>query len=186
MADSIYTDVANVISAGGYDLDDLSHRIDVLYASGELSDAEREELRRLAEDGADPDAQLPDITERVSAIEMRVAAIEEKLGETQGGGDDPGTGGTTDPEQPAYDPEWPPYVQPTSKDTQYRKGDKITWTDGKHYVCVKNNVVSGPDNAPKSWELAEDQPEDCLDADTGQEQPAGGSDDGADDAAGEA
>lgn len=43
---------------------------------------------------------------------------------------------------------------PTSKDTQYRKGDKVTF-NGRHYTCVKNNVSSSPDEDPKSWQLAE-------------------------------
>lgn len=57
----------------------------------------------------------------------------------------------------AYDPEWPPYVRPTSKDTQYRKGDKITF-EGKHYTCAKNNVANSPAELPKAWEYVEDAP----------------------------
>lgn len=58
--------------------------------------------------------------------------------------------GETGPYEP--DSEWPAYVEPTGKDTQYRKGDKVTF-DGKHYVCVKNNVDGSPVEAPSSWEL---------------------------------
>ena len=135
MADSIYTDVTNVIGAGGYDLADLLHRIDVLYAGGRLTDAEREDLYELARTGADPDDSLPDVTERVGALELRVAALEQ---------------GTYQPSEPEGDPEWPEWVRPTSKDEYYRKGDKVTF-EGAHYVCNKNNVVTSPAEDQKSW-----------------------------------
>ena len=57
-----------------------------------------------------------------------------------------------EPEEPAD--EWPEWVRPTSKDTQYRKGNKVTF-NGQHYVCVKNNVSSSPDEDQKSWQLQE-------------------------------
>ena len=50
--------------------------------------------------------------------------------------------------------EWPEWVRPTSKDTQYNKGDKVTF-NGRHYTCVKNNVSSSPDEDSKRWQLAE-------------------------------
>ena len=135
MADSIYTDVTNVIEAGGYDLADLLHRIDVLYAGGRLTDDEREALVEEARERAEPDAQLPSLTERVGALELRVAALEQ---------------GTYQPSEPEGDPEWPEWVRPTSKDTQYHKGDKVTF-EGVRYVCNKNNVVASPAENPKSW-----------------------------------
>ena len=48
--------------------------------------------------------------------------------------------------------EWPEWVRPTSKDAQYRKGDKATF-NGRHYMCVKNNVNGSPVEDPSSWEL---------------------------------
>ena len=135
MADSIYTDVTNVIEAGGYDLADLLHRIDVLYAGGRLTDEEREALVDEARERAEPDAQLPSLTERVGALELRVAALEQ---------------GTYQPSEPEGDPEWPELVRPTSKDEYYRKGDKVTF-EGARYVCDKNNVVASPAEDPKSW-----------------------------------
>ena len=135
MADSIYTDVTNVIAAGGYDLADLLHRIDVLYAGGRLTDEERETLVGEARERAEPDAQLPSLTERVGALELRVAALEQ---------------GTYQPSEPEGDPEWPEWVRPTSKDEYYRKGDKVTF-EGVRYVCNKNNVTASPAENPKSW-----------------------------------
>ena len=67
-------------------------------------------------------------------------------------GESGGGTGEAGPYEP--DGEWPAYVEPTGKDTRYRKGDKVTF-NGRHYVCVKNNVSSSPDEDSKSWQLEE-------------------------------
>lgn len=136
-----------IITEGGYDLADISKRITTLYALGELSEEEMTQLLDSAAANANQDAMLPDVVERVGALETRLAAVEERVGKLETGGVEPG-----EPEQPVD--EWPEWVRPTSKDTQYRKGDKVTFT-GRHYVCEKNNVSSSPDEDKKSWRLVE-------------------------------
>ena len=136
-----------IINAGDYDLIDLSERIKTLYALGELTKEEMEQLLDSAAANANQDALLPDMSERVGALETRIAAVEERVGKLEEGGVEP-----VEPEEPAD--EWPEWVRPTSKDTQYRKGDKVTF-NGRRYVCVKNNVSSSPDEDSKSWRLAE-------------------------------
>ena len=136
-----------IINAGGYDLTDITERIKTMYAMGELTDEEMPQLLDSAAANADQDAMLPDMSERVGALETRIAAVEERVGKLETGGVEPG-----EPEQPVD--EWPEWVRPTSKDTQYRKGDKVTF-NGQHYVCVKNNVSSRPDEDQKSWQLQE-------------------------------
>lgn len=153
----MYDTVKSVIDGGKYNLADLLHRIDVLYASAQLSDDERAQLVEYAQEHENPDAQLPAALDRIGALEMRCAEIEKRLDEIAPIETGEDTSTTTDVE-------WPAYRVPTSKDEYYNKGDKITFTDGKHYVCVKNNVVNGPDVAPKQWELVEDN--------TASEQPA--------------
>ena len=136
-----------IINAGDYDLADLTERIKTLYAMGELTEDEMKQLLESAADNADQDILLPDMSERVGALETRIAAVEERVGKLEAGGVEQG-----EPEEPAD--EWPEWVRPTSKDTQYRKGDKVTF-NGHHYVCVKNNVSSSPDEDSKSWQLQE-------------------------------
>ena len=136
-----------IINAGGYDLTDITERIKTMYAMGELTDEEMPQLLDSAAANANQDAMLPDMSERVGALETRIAAVEERVGKLETGGVEPG-----EPEQPVD--EWPEWVRPTSKDTQYRKGDKVTF-NGQHYVCVKNNVSSSPDEDQKSWQLQE-------------------------------
>ena len=136
-----------IINAGGYDLADLTERIKTMYAMGELSEDEMTQLLDSAAANANQDAMLPDVSERVGALETRIAAVEERVGKLEAGGVEPG-----EPEEPAD--EWPEWVRPTSKDTQYRKGDKVTF-NGRHYICHKNNVSSNPDEDSKSWRLVE-------------------------------
>lgn len=136
-----------IINAGGYDLTDLTERIKTLYALGELTEEEMTQLLDSAAANANQDAMLPDMTERVGALETRIAAVEERIGKLETIGVEPG-----EPEEPVG--EWPEWVRPTSKDTQYRKGDKVTF-NGRRYVCVKNNVSSSPDEDSKSWQLVE-------------------------------
>lgn len=136
-----------IINAGGYDLADITERIKTLYAMGELTEGEMKQLLDSAAANANQDAMLPDMSERVGALETRIAAVEERVGKLEAGDVEPG-----EPEEPAD--EWPEWVRPTSKDTQYRKGDKVTF-NGKHYMCVKNNVSSSPGEDQKSWKLQE-------------------------------
>ena len=143
----MFETVQTIINSGGYDLADISERIKTLFALGELSKEEMEQLLDSAAANADQDALLPDMTERVGALETRIAAVEERVGKLEAGGVEP-----DEPEEPVDElPEW---VRPVSKDTQYHKGDKVTF-NGRHYVCVKNNVSSSPDEDPKRWTLVE-------------------------------
>lgn len=136
-----------VINAGGYDLADLTERIKTLYALGELSEDEMTQLLDSAAANANQDAMLPDMSERVGSLETRIAEVEERVGQLEAGGVEQG-----EPEEPVD--EWPEWVRPTSKDTQYNKGDKVTF-NGKHYMCVKNNVSSSPEEDSKRWQLVE-------------------------------
>ena len=136
-----------IINAGGYDLTDITQRIKTLYAMGELTEEEMKQLLDSAAANANQDAMLPDMAERVGALETRIAAVEGRVGKLEAGGVEPG-----EPEEPVD--EWPEWVRPTSKDTQYHKGDKVTF-NGQHYVCQKNNVSSSPDEDPKRWQLVE-------------------------------
>ena len=143
----MFETVQTIINSGGYDLADLTQRIKTLYALGELSEDEMTQLLDSAAANANQDAMLPDMSERVGALETRIAAVEERVGKLEAGGVEPG-----EPEEPAD--EWPEWVRPTSKDTQYNKGDKVTF-NGRHYVCEKNNVSSSPDEDSKRWRLVE-------------------------------
>ena len=143
----MFETMQTIINTGDYDLADLTKRIKTLYALGELSEDEMTQLLDSAAANANQDAMLPDVPERVGALETRIAAVEERVGKLEAGGMEP-----VEPEEPVD--EWPEWVRPTSKDTQYHKGDKVTF-NGRHYVCVKNNVSSSPEEDSKRWQLVE-------------------------------
>lgn len=143
----MFETVQTIINAGGYDLADLTERIKTLYAMGELTEEEMKQLLDSAAANANQDAMLPDMSERVGALETRIAAVEERVGKLEAGDVEP-----SETEEPVD--EWPEWVRPTSKDTQYNKGDKVTF-NGKHYMCVKNNVSSSPEEDSKRWQLVE-------------------------------
>ena len=136
-----------IINGGGYDLADLSKRIKTLFALGELSEDEMTQLLDSAAANANQDALLPDVSERVGALETRIAAVEERVGKREAGGVEPG-----EPEEPAD--EWPEYKQPTGAHDAYHVGDKITY-NGKHYTCTYNGCVWTPDEYPQGWQLVE-------------------------------
>ena len=149
----MFETVKQSIMGGAFELTDLLHRIDVLYASAALTDEEREQIIELAREHANPDNGLPGIADRVSALEIRVAALEQASGDNDTVADD----------------EWPEYVKPTSKDEYYNKGDKITF-EGKHYTCAKNNVANSPTELPKSWKYVEDAPAEAVEPAAGGEE----------------
>mgnify|MGYP001776712726 CR=1 FL=1 len=146
---AIYNDIATVIGNGGYDLADLLHRIDVIYVSGKLTDAEREDLYVLARAGAKPEDSLAPVVQRVEALEAWRTEVDAKLAELSGSGEDP------DPEEPAD--EWPEYVQPTGAHDAYWRDDKVTWQGG-HYICTAPEGVAcvwDPGTYPAYWEKQE-------------------------------
>lgn len=135
-----------IINAGGYDLADLTQRIKTMYAMGELTEDEMEQLIEQAQDNAKPDDSYAPLNERVTAIETWQREVEERLGKLE-------SGSSTDPGEPAD--EWPEYKQPTGAHDAYYNGDQITW-NGQHYRCVAPSGTActwDPGTYPSYWEL---------------------------------
>lgn len=130
-----------IINAGGYDLADLTQRIKTLYAMGELTEDEMEQLLKQAQDNAKPDDSYAPLSDRVKAIEEWETTVDERLSKLE-------SGSSTEPEKPAD--EWPEYKQPTGAHDAYHVGDKITYK-GKHYTCVMDGCVWTPDAYPQGW-----------------------------------
>lgn len=135
-----------IINAGGYDLSDLTERIDTMYATGKLTADQRTQLLDSAQTNANPDDSYAPLADRVKAIEEWETTIDERLSKLESGSssDTSETSESTD--------EWPEYVQPTGAHDAYHVGDKITY-NGKHYTCVYDNCVWTPDAYPAGWQL---------------------------------
>ena len=133
-----------IINAGGYDLADLTERIKTMYAMGEFTEDEMEQLIEQAQANAKPDDSYAPLADRVKAIEEWEKTIEERLTKLE-------SSSSTNPgalEEPAD--EWPEYKQPTGAHDAYHVGDKITY-NGKHYTCVLDGCVWTPDTYPQGW-----------------------------------
>lgn len=133
--------VRAIINAGGYDLTGLTKRIKTLYAMGELTEDEMEQLLEQAQTNAKPDDSYAPLADRVKAIEEWEMTVEEWLSKLE-------TGSSTEPEVPAD--ECPEYKQPTGAHDAYHVGDKITY-NGKHYTCIYDGCVWTPDAYPQGW-----------------------------------
>lgn len=143
----MYDDIVKVIQAGGYNLADLLHRIDVIYVSGKLTDEEREQLYTLARTDANPQDSLAPVLDRLDILEAWRKDVDAKLAKLEGG----------EPEPPEPGEEWPEYVAPTGAHDAYYNGDKVTF-QGEHYTCIApvgTACVWDPATYPAYWNKEE-------------------------------
>ncbi len=124
----MYSIIKNVINTKSYDLAVILRKVDTLWAEGQLSDEQRDELKVLAREGADAKVSI-DVYAKLSELEQRVRALE--VGETE----------TDDISE---------YVE----GKYYYSGDKVLF-DGNTYICTApEGVVSvwSPAEYPAFWE----------------------------------
>lgn len=147
------------ILAGEYDLLKMRERIIAVYATGQLTTEEFDQLLTLAGEHADPVAsmapledrfgvvleKLAELTAAIEELTARVAALE--AGDDVEPGEDPGP---EEPDAPSY-PEW---VQPLGAGvpgfSPYSMGDRVMY-NGKVYESTINNNVWSPDAYPAGW-----------------------------------
>ena len=125
----MYDVIRDVINTQRYVLADMLHKIDTLWAQGDIDDDQRTELIALARDKADMAKEVNVLT-RLEELEQRVRALET---------------GNTEPGE-AY----PDYVV----GKWYYNGDKITFEGGKYKCIAPDGVVCvwSPTEYPTYWE----------------------------------
>lgn len=86
----MYNILKNLIPAGGYKLTDMQYKIKKMYLTGDLDEAQMDELLALAANGVSADAERPEtmviiqsLAEKIKALDGRVFALEND--ETIGG-----------------------------------------------------------------------------------------------------
>ena len=134
----VYAGFYELIGGRQYDLEDVLHRIDVMYAAGRLTDDERTALYALARENAKAEY---DYAAEIEAIWAAIRELRANVGGSSGG-----SSGESD--------EWPAYQQPTGAHDAYYAGDKITY-NGKRYICVMPENAActySPDVYPAGWE----------------------------------
>lgn len=127
----MYDVIKDVINTRRYVLADMLHKIDTLWAQGDIDDDQRTELIALTQGNADAEQEV-NVLAKLEELEQRVRALEES------GGADPGE-------------EYPDYVA----GKWYYNGDKITF-EGVKYKCIAPDgavCVWSPTEYPTYWEL---------------------------------
>lgn len=122
--------IRDVINSRRYVLADMLHKIDTIWAQGDLDDEQRTELIALAQGNADMEQEV-NMLAKLEELEQRVRALE---------------AGSTEPGE-AY----PDYVA----GKWYYNGNKITFEGGKYKCIAPDGVVCvwSPKEYPVYWEL---------------------------------
>ena len=160
----MYEIIKNIIENGAFRVNDLTNKIDTLWAESKLSDDERNQLVQMMTDHLNPDSEAPELKELYERLEARVTALEAdvqalKGGEEPGGEEEPGT---------VTVPAWEPWDGISSK---YQYGAVVTHNE-KYFL----NVLQGMQNTwePESagvderyWkEITKEQAEKIISGDT--------------------
>lgn len=85
----MYNVMKAVISAGGFKLAEILHKIKKLYAIGDLTEEQMDELLRMATGGISADAERPEVMAMLQSLADRIEALEKKFAESGEPGEDP-------------------------------------------------------------------------------------------------
>ena len=127
--------IKSVIERGIFRVNDISLKIDTLWAESKLTDSQRDGLYSLIMQHLNPATEYPELEDRIASLEARVSALEEAQ-------NNPDIG---DPSEPEGSPEgaeiWEPWDGASNK---YQPG-AIVIHNGTYY----KNVLVGQQNV---WE----------------------------------
>lgn len=150
----MYDTFKSVIKSGRYELSDILKKIDTCWIQGDLTDEQKVELVKMAQENANPENSYAPLQEQIEklygitdTLKSEVKMLKDKVTKLEGG--------EVEPEPPFT--EYPEYKQPTGSHDAYYKDDKVTYK-GKKYVCVAPEdyaVVWNPEEYLAYWQLAE-------------------------------
>lgn len=149
----MYQIVKTLIESGGFDLTDMCGRIEVLFARGQLTEEESAELIDMAREHVEMAIAYPELSARVTELEVWRRDVEARLKKLE-----EDTGEVEPEPDPEPEDEYPAWHTPTGAHDAYYKDDKMTYTDGKKYVCIAPDgygVTYGPDVLPGMWKVVE-------------------------------
>lgn len=96
----MYDTLWQQIQSGAYRLEDITHKINVLWVQNQLTEQERDELLTLAVEYLDPDSERPELEERLELLAAQVADLAERVAVLEDGDS---TGGV-DADYPDWEP----------------------------------------------------------------------------------
>lgn len=82
----MYEIIKQVVAGGGYRLADAQRRIKRLYALGDLTDAQLDELLSMAVSGASADAERPETLSMIQSLGARIDALTARMDALEGVG----------------------------------------------------------------------------------------------------
>lgn len=115
----MYEIIKSVISAGGYKLAEIQHKVKKLYILGDITEAQMDELMALSQQNASPEAERPETLKMLQSLSERVSTLEKKLAQQ------------SDPETETETPEYKEWVQPIAGLTDDYQYGAITAHVGK-------------------------------------------------------
>jgi len=139
----MYNIIKNVAQEGKFELSDLLKKIDTIWVKGFITDEQRSELLKLAQDKANPKDSV-DVLKKLEEMDRRIKALEARFN----AGNDTESEGETPTED-----EYPEFVV----GKWYYGGDKMTF-EGKKYRCIAPEgsvCVWNPTDYPAYWEIDE-------------------------------
>lgn len=155
----MFQTIKDYINTGRYELKELTNKINTLWVESELTDEEREALLTLAQENADPTKGYASLQQQVDELRDDLKLTNEQLIELTTKVNQLIAGESPEPvPEPEPGDEYPAWHQPTGAHDAYYKDDKMTYTDGKKYICIAPEgygVTYGPDTLPQMWKLVE-------------------------------
>lgn len=159
----MYEIIKSVIEEGRYNLEDILKKIDTIWIQGSITEEQKTELVLLAQEKAKPENSYAPLQNQIDTLFKNMSEIAgqvaKNMQEIQSIKNTLAEGGTIVPEpEPEPEEEYPLWHQPSNATDAYYNGDKMTYTDGKKYLCIAPEgygVTYGPDILPQMWQLVE-------------------------------
>lgn len=164
----MYEIIKTIIENGIFRVNDLTNKIDTLWAESKLTDEERNQLVQMMAEHLNPASEAPELKDMYERLEAHVSTLEAEVQALKGG--EPGGG-----EESGTVPVWEPWDGISSK---YQYGAVVTHNE-KYFL----DVLQGMQNTwePESvgvderyWkEITKEQAEGILDGDMTVEEVLG-------------
>jgi hypothetical protein len=100
----MYSILKNLIPAGGYKLADMQHKIKKMYLTGDLDEAQMDELLSMAAGGVSTDAERPETVAMIQTLAEKIEALEGRILALESGNPSGGSDGEETTEYPAWKP----------------------------------------------------------------------------------
>lgn len=99
----MYDILKSVISAGGYKLADIQHKIKKMFVLGDLTEEQMDKLLAMAAGGISPEAERPETLQLIETLAGEIKKLQERVTALEGGVGDSGEEQTGHPAWKSWD-----------------------------------------------------------------------------------